>query len=247
MPLVRSGETTIYFAHCPKAGGTSVEHYLESRFGMIELIDRRWDDVWKNIARTRPMIKSSPQHMRWEDACRILESPPTHVFTVVRDPVRRMVSEYNFHAAASHRRRRRVAQKLGFSAWLHMVLASYRHAPHIFDNHLRPQVEFFPSDAQVFRLEDGFDPLVKWLDEIAPETRGPHRFEHKQKSRIDRVSTIKEEDRALIEKVYATDFGALGYPRSGSPKRRGLLWPASWLAASVSGAVLARAYDMGKI
>jgi hypothetical protein len=42
MPYVTAAGKLIYFAHVPKAGGSSVENYLAARFGPLAMLDRNW-------------------------------------------------------------------------------------------------------------------------------------------------------------------------------------------------------------
>ena len=114
MPLLHSKAATVYYAHVPKAGGTSIEDYLIAQFGPLSLYDPYW------TARSQPgwpqKFACSDQHLVWADACALMESPPDLVFGMVRDPLGRVISEYRFQSR--HNRKMGWLTRRGFSVWL---------------------------------------------------------------------------------------------------------------------------------
>lgn len=213
MPLIfaGTGNRLILFAHVPKAGGTSVETYLEARFGGLMFRDHSW----ANTDLGRRSLVASPQHLDGPDLDRLFPAGAINFsFAVVRDPVARAVSEYKYQNWPHNIRspwRRRFA-KFGFSVWLAMALAAARRDPLFLDNHMRPQVEMLPREVEVFRLEDGFAALIARLDtvtgttapdlEIGHELRGPG---------PDRTARPSRQDLALIVAAFSEDFARFGY------------------------------------
>ncbi len=211
MPLVFCGERRIFFAHVPKTGGTSFEAYLKARFGRLAFHDHGWE----NGALHRRSLVSSPQHVVGEDVDRLL--PPdslTLVLGLVRDPASRAISEYKYqfwtHNIPSPWRRR--FARLGFSTWLAMALAAARRDPLFLDNHLRPQVEMLPRNAEIFPLEGGFAPLIARIDDTLGE-RAPHlSVGHDVRGPTPpRPVRPSRQDLELIAAFYREDYDRFGY------------------------------------
>jgi hypothetical protein len=214
MPYVTAAGKLIYFAHVPKAGGSSVENYLAARFGPLAMLDRNWthyrfdEGGWRTSS-----LRCSPQHVAAEDVSRLLPRAPDWSFAVIRDPAGRLISEYRWHRSNAPRRGRRYLTKLGFSVWLQIMVQAVRRDPTIFDNHLRPQADIVPEDAEIFRLEDGFAPLVARIDTVMGAQAPELSIGHDLKAKADVVAQPSARDLALIAKVYARDYALGGYER----------------------------------
>jgi hypothetical protein len=225
MPSVEIDGRLIYFAHCPKAGGTSVERFMVDRWGhSVRLLGWGWDRRWARGGERAGEVPSSPQHYIWEDARRAMPRAPDEVFTVVRDPVARMVSEYRYQRAG------RLTgpfgypvRALGFSAWLRLMFALADRNPYTHDNHFRPQVAFLPPDgARVFRLEDGLEPVLNWLAGCAgelPPMAVPHDLNTGGAARV----VPSAQDKALIFRRFHADYARFGYsvPEVAEASRHG--------------------------
>lgn len=165
MPSLSFDTQLIWFAHCPKAGGTSIETLMVETWGeKVGHLHWGWDLWWKRGGWREASPPNSPQHLIWADADRTLSKAPDQVFAVVRDPMARMMSEHRYQ----RRYRRgtwagRALAALPFSLWLRLMLAVADRNPHAFDNHLRPQSDFIPAQAVVFHLEDGLQKVIDWL------------------------------------------------------------------------------------
>ena len=136
-------------------------------------------------------------------------------FTVVRHPVARLRSVFQFQRDAVWQ----LPAEMSFSDWLAELPAIRAQDPFYLDNHPRPMTEFVPEDCTVFHLEQGLDPLVDWLDQLAGATYKPRSIPLKNnfKQRMNfqgreiRQVSVTEEDRALIGRLYAEDFERFGY------------------------------------
>lgn len=214
MPSLEIRGTLIYFAHVPKAGGTSVERFMVDRWGpAVGLLGWGWDRKWRREGARPGEIPCSPQHLVWEDARRVLPRAPDHVFTVVRDPVARMVSEYLYQAGGRLTGPAgRPVRHLGFAAWLRLMLTMAARNPYTHDNHFRPQAAFVPgTGATVFRLEDGLGPVLRWLCEVAGEPP-PEALPHDLKAGGGRRRPVpSDEDKALIHRHFWEDYDRFGY------------------------------------
>lgn len=215
MPSLALDGRLIYFAHCPKAGGTSIERFMVDRWGeRVGLLGWGWDRLWAWQGGERAGgIPSSPQHYIWTDAAGVLPDQPDAVFAVVRDPVARMVSEYRYQKSERRTGRMgRVLHLLDFSTWLHLMAAVHARNPYAFDNHLRAQAEFVPEGATVFRLEDGLAEVGAWLCRQANE-QPPSDMPHDLKSAARPIPVVLHAtDIALISSWFAEDFQRFGYP-----------------------------------
>lgn len=223
MPSLTLANKVIWFAHCPKAGGTSIEQVMVARWGdAVGHLHWGWDLWWKRGGWRVADPPNSPQHLTWHDAQQSLPQKPDVVFSVVRDPVARMASEYRWQA--TRRRGTRLGRwvaKLPFPFWLRLMLATAARNPHAFDNHFRAQADFVPFSAIVFRLEDGLHQVVEWLCETTEtsmlETPVPHAIATRKMSNID------PRDAALIGTVFAIDYERFGYSRPASGDNRCVL------------------------
>jgi len=99
-----------------------------------------------------------------------------------------------------------------FQAWLD------REEVHRFDNHLLPQAELVPEWATVFRLEDGLDAVIPFLDALAGNEGGPRALPsiNRRAAAAPRPrATISERLAGLVAEVYAEDYERFGYCSGG--------------------------------
>ncbi len=207
MPIFKTANKVIFFAHVPKCGGSSVEAYLKTRFESLAFIDQ---DFYL-LPSSRQWTRSSAQHIGAEMLERLFPAGFFDAsFAVVRHPVDRLVSEYHFQRDQW----RKISQSERFSTWL----AAFEHAlkddPLIYDGHVRPMVDLVPAYATVFRLEDGLDQVVRYIDELvgACEETIPMKRLLVRNTSIPKV-VPSENDIAMIERIYARDFERFGYDR----------------------------------
>lgn len=212
MPSLTLNDRLIWFAHCPKAGGTSVEQVMVTEWGdAVGHLHWGWDLWWRQGGWRVANPPNSPQHLIWKDAVRALPRPPDIVFSVIRDPAARIMSEYRWQ----RRGRRgtwfgRLLAYLPFSLWLRLMLASARLNPHAFDNHFRPQTDFVPAGARVFHLEDGLAPVIAWLGEVTGTDVSTKTIPHTLST--GPAERIRPADLRLIAGTYAEDYARFGYP-----------------------------------
>lgn len=230
MPIVRIGSSLVYYAHVPKCAGTSIEDYLIERFGPLALLNRNYRKVpishrWSN---------TSPQHI---DSVVLSEFFPENFFdisfTVVRHPVSRMLSAFGYHQA-----RRLIPLRMGFEDWLHCHTSNRGTAPFQFDNHLRSMAELVPSGTHVFKLEDGLDAVIQWLDDLAGTSDGSREIPKSNKtddviwrSRTPWKEWIRSRIQAkkpsldnsvceLVYSLYKEDYDRFGYDPVGPPPKQ---------------------------
>ena len=211
MPSLTLSDRLIWFAHCPKAGGTSVERMMVDLQGAaVGHLFWGWDLWWKGGGWRKADPPCSPQHLTWCDARAALPRPPDAVFATVREPLARMQSEHRWQATRRRGTRAgRLLARLPFPLWLRLMLEIARINPYAFDNHFRPQADFVPEGAVVFRLEDGLGPVAEWL---AGQGAGrvaapPHLLKGGSGTR-----SADPASRALAARAFAADHARFGYP-----------------------------------
>lgn len=203
MPLIYQNGLSIFFAHVPKTGGSSIEDYLIRRFGSLAIREQRTDSVLGG--RKRDIIQSV-SHLSAADLECLLPKHLDYCFTVVRDPLERIVSEYRFQTGVSR------MSRLGFSIWLRVMLTAARKDPRIYENHIRPQVDLVPENAEIFHLEDGFDRLIAQLDQVTGCEAPSISVKHLLKRPRTQIALSKQ-DVALITKFYRDDYDRFSYMR----------------------------------
>lgn len=206
MPLVRINSALHYYAHVPKCGGSSVETYLKTRFGSLALLNTRY--LAKPEAER--WTKSSPQHMTLDALGGLIPADwIASSFAVVRHPVKRLVSAYHFQLETE----KSIAPLWSIDEWFAQWVNDGSKIPFQFDNHLAPQSAIVPTDAAIFRLEDGLAPLVAHLDGLAGNSDGaraiPKENVHGKATTARAVPSPATMD--LIARYYAEDFRRYGY------------------------------------
>ncbi|MEO1493931.1 MAG: sulfotransferase family 2 domain-containing protein [Pseudomonadota bacterium] len=211
MPVARAHDKWLYFAHVPKCAGTAVEQYLETRFGPLGLRDpsfalRDPAEGWSH---------TPPQHM--PEAVRRDWLPDTlfeGMFATVRHPVTRLRSAFLFQRDVGGA----LPARMSFQRWVETLPRSMALGPYTLHGHLRPMVEFVPEGADVFRIEDGLDAVVGWLDRITGSADGPREIAPANVL-ADRIGDTPEQVRLTplvldtVATLYAADFERFGYPR----------------------------------
>ncbi|WP_376870712.1 hypothetical protein [Albirhodobacter sp. R86504] len=74
----------------------------------------------------------------------------------------------------------------------------------MYDNHIRPQTELVPQDAEVFRLENGLEVIIAQLDAVS---LAELTIEQLLKGEI----RVTRADAALVASVFAADYRRFGY------------------------------------
>lgn len=169
MPIARIGDKVIHYVHVPKCAGQAVETYMEERFGAMGFLDNAYGSPNR---RPPHWSRTSPQHA---DAATMQKLFPPGFFdarfAVVRHPASRIKSSYDYE-----RKMGRIRPGQSFAGWLGSLPAERHRDRFARDNHVRPMTEMVPEDTDVFRLEDGFDALVKWFDDLAGDQAPPRKI-----------------------------------------------------------------------
>jgi Sulfotransferase family len=207
MPIFRINDQLHYFAHVPKCGGTSVESYLAERFGPLALRDlerfqlppgKRWS-------------QTSPQHIPAQVLHQFIPKDwLASSFAIVRHPVRRAISSFLY----ARDKNRHIPLATDFDTWFAEAAVWIPQELYRLDGHFASQSSFVPESARIFRLEDGLEQVVAYLDQLAGTDDGPRSVPTLNVGRWRAEATPPPpgaKSLALIQQVYAEDFARFGY------------------------------------
>jgi hypothetical protein len=202
MPLFMSEGRTVFFAHVPKAAGTSVEDYLIRRLGKPSFADSHKRQGVRGTGLIPPA-----SHLSAQDLAELLPPKLDYCFAVVRDPVSRMQSEYRYQSGVSR------SSRFSFSTWLRVMLKALSMDRRVYENHIRPQTEMVPEGAEVFHLErGGIEEMIGRLDQVMGGERTDVALQHMNK-RPSQPIELRKQDITLIEEAYASDYERFGFER----------------------------------
>lgn len=194
----------ILFIHIPKSAGTSIEKHFLTDEWFCKLIDTGIKPSINHIARC------SPQHMHMTMLEMIINFDKLDCnFTIVRNPASRLISEYNW-------RRKYFKLESSINDFVHNTLDFYSKDSFVFDNHIRPQIEFIRQDTKVFKIEDGLHRVVSWLDTKHGVKRSSNNIPYEQSSKTadgdnNTINELTYESRKRIYEFYKDDYIQFGY------------------------------------
>ncbi len=212
MPIYRINNKDILFVHIPKTGGTSIHAWL-SRFGESTLWSPTPDVALNGLSLPRP-LPCTPQHLMYSY---IVEHLAGHrfdyVFSIVRDPLDRMISEYKFLKMKERDHGIRCCEP--FDEWVEGLghrISSDRWSG---DNHWRPQHEFLDPLVETFRFEDSMERIASAIGEkIGIDITQLQVPREMHGDDFADCVTVTERSVSIIEDVYASDYERLGYGRN---------------------------------
>jgi hypothetical protein len=208
MPIFRINNQLHYFVHIPKCGGASIETYLIERFGGPLGL---WDMRREELPRTHIWMRTSPQHISATVLDQLVPRDwMMSSFAVVRHPLRRLISAFAFSRDVVGR----IPLSTEFNAWFEDAATWIGKEPYRNGGHLEPQGTFIPRDTTIFRLEDGLDAIIPYLDGLAGNSDGPRQVPFRNVGRWrGNEDMIRMTPRTieLVNQVYAQDFARFGY------------------------------------
>jgi hypothetical protein len=196
MPIYKKDGKAVLFVHVPKVGGTTIDHIFRSNGWLVTFQDGggQPDTILRHL-------KCSFQHFHADLLTQFLNPDSFDaVFTVLRDPLARLQSEYLW-------RRQHAQQPVSdFNTWTKEMFSRYRFNRFLLDNHIRPQCEFILPGAQVTVLEAG---LARVFEKLSETLNMPFRYDE---TRVHNASISEAEIEISartvrrIRRFYARDF-----------------------------------------
>lgn len=208
MPVIRKDGQNLLFIHVPKTGGSSIETIFRRNGYQVNYLDGKMGP--QNLNHVR---KCTPQHMHAELLNTTFRLDRFDaIFMAVRHPVARLRSEYLWR----NRRNLSISQR-DIDTWVQTSFEKYETNPYLYDNHLRPQTEFYVPRCAVYRFEDGIDTMVKDLagqygldtDVEVPQLKHSGTERGVSSGDIEFSPHVRKQ----IDEFYADDFEFFGYER----------------------------------
>ncbi|WP_298331226.1 sulfotransferase family 2 domain-containing protein [Asticcacaulis sp.] len=208
MPFFRYKDKTILFIHVPKTGGSTIEEWIET-FADINLLQNN-TVIGENPYGMPEILPCTPQHLMQSEIDKYFTDRFDYTFTVVRNPYKRVESEFKFKQII-HKVLGTVPDQ-SFDEWVRTIGDQFAHDPWARDNHLRPQHEFFDARARLFRFEEGLLNICRAVSEDieapAPDDRLSHVLDG---SAHNHEIVWSDEGRAHVKAFYREDFSKFGY------------------------------------
>lgn len=201
MPVFSRGDQKILFVHIPKTGGTYVEDLFRANGFQV--------DFWKPN-RLKPVEAISPQHYHAAILAQIFDlSAFDYIFTCVRAPFDRLVSEYKMRCPNGEQ---------AFDRWADETLKTAINDPSYLDNHLRPQSQYLLPNIGIYRQENGFGEqfaaTVAQKAGIELKVKSvPRRRDNRAWREAQTNLTLAPDTQKLFDALYQSDFDHLGYDR----------------------------------
>ena len=147
MTLFIKDKQSVLFLHVPKCGGSSVDRIFKNN-GYSAVLEMR------GLAPQDCLI-ASPQHQTSENLKHMINmNKLDEIFIVVRNPYKRMISEYNWQF-----RDVELGEKPEINSWIIESIEKASRDASCADNHFRPSLDFIDTNfpCKIFRLEDGIE------------------------------------------------------------------------------------------
>lgn len=208
MPIFKKGKQDLLFVHVPKTGGTSIEKLFQLSGWSTAYLDLSLKGKSFNHLR-----RCSPQHMHAEMLKQqLLIHKFSGMFMMVRHPYDRFRSEYAYINKGNCD-----PFAVTVEAWACKVLKAYSKNHFVYDNHLRPQYEFYIPGTIVYKLENGFNKTIQDLaakykiEFVDKELREMSREKESgfSSSEVELNDSVKN----MLNIIYHQDFVQFGYKR----------------------------------
>lgn len=199
MPIFRKSTEQVLFIHIPKCGGSSIEKVLSSSsdetllFGLNE-------------------FQCSPQHFHGKLLQALIpNSDGINSFSVVRHPILRFISEHQY------RNRLRIKHKkkpMQLDEDAKHCIFEYKANPFIYDNHIRPQIEYPLRNTKLFTLENGLEAPISFALKLLSggQDSEAEKIPFEKKSPTSDI-VINCKTLLRLQEFYYHDFEFLGYSR----------------------------------
>ncbi|PMO67491.1 hypothetical protein BCT05_06860 [Vibrio breoganii] len=192
MPIFTKKDSIVLFVHIPKSAGTTVKDLF---------IQNDYNVILGNKNR-KIEFPCTPQHYHNEILEYLNLNSIEYRFTVVRNPITRLFSEYKFRGYDK-------IKYITFDVFVHAAFKLYKLDKYCFDNHIRPQSEFISEGLIVYKFEDGIEEIRNSFVKkslIDSSTIISHKRKSKKATLQFNSSTLRN-----IMDFYKEDFSLFNY------------------------------------
>lgn len=187
MPFLNINDKTVFFCHIPKSGGTSIYRMLESKGYNFSFVNGDW------FSSKNKWSKTSPQHIITKDLEILNINNLIDVsFSLIRNPIQRFASAFTHN---------KLGGSIPFYKSMYSFLKELQNADDEFhykyDNHFRPSTDFIFDKTHIFKLENNFEGLDLFLEQISGLNRKNYKMPHANK----RSFSIKDNALKVCDKT----------------------------------------------
>lgn len=176
MPVFTKDNQKILYVHVPKTAGSSVLKLFEENGYEVSYFDDGSIRPYKGLC--------GSQHIHAELIKQEFNlSDFSYIFSIYRDPVDRLISEYTWRCSKGGQR------YPSFKYWIELIFDLYEQNNYINDNHIRPQNEFYFDECDVYDFE-GVSSLPKKLSKKV-DLKNVNILKYENSSNYDYVLTEK--------------------------------------------------------
>jgi len=209
VPYIKINGVNIYYIHIPKTGGSSIMNWF---YNIIDLSDECEGDIRFYNPQIPLFLNITPQHFRYIDISLFLNFRDVdHIFSIVRNPYSRIISEYYYSTQHIHLKFRK---RPDFNQWVQKQLTQFKKNYFHSDGHYIPQADFTEDNVKIFRYEDGFqlieNEIRSWLN---LNSLSDYHIPHINKSTEKNIESlnIASTTKNLIQDIYRIDFDKFNY------------------------------------
>ena len=208
MPIVSNNNIICHFAHIPKCGGSSIEHYFENHNIKLAFLDRTFN------AGSKSWNISSPQHIDGYSLSRLFPGDFFDLgFSIVRDPVSRFISAFKHHIF-----QKKIPNDSNISLFIKDELPNLTNQIGVFDNHFLPQSKFLipGMSYQIFKLENGMENVKYYIDKNLLGFDSSEEILHYNADRSKNIVKSNQLEIDLValnilKELYSEDYSILKY------------------------------------
>lgn len=195
----KTNKKTIFYIHIPKTAGTFIENYFEKSNVMIGRFDKRITDSYKDFSCNKYHVP--PKYFSSIDF-NMLEP-----FTVIRHPISRLISEYNYLKTFEKPRK---AYDFQYTDINKFVTDNLYDGNYSCDCHLIPQIDFIKdgdgNHCQTFLRFENLEHDLRWLCRSHNIDVQDMNFKRNKSIEYANENDLSKESKELILSFYQKDL-----------------------------------------
>lgn len=141
MPVFTKNNKKVLYVHVPKTAGSSVLNLFKNNGYEVSYFDEGSVRPFKGLC--------GSQHIHAELIKEEFDlSEFSYIFSIYRDPVERLISEYTWRCSKGGQR------YPSLKYWVELIFDLYDQNNYVNDNHIRPQSEFYFEGCEVYDFKN---------------------------------------------------------------------------------------------